>query len=123
VGVGGEIEIMICEKWECVKIKGRCVFLYLLTLLRSRRTVAAGPPLHVERSSSGYWLWVGIVNVPGNKMHYELSKYISSPSTIHNAHQASVLRRNLYIQWGADRKPTHPPSPPLPPQRPKSSKK
>jgi hypothetical protein len=45
-----------------MKSEGRCVFLYLLTLLRSRLTVEAGPPLHVERSSSGHWLWVGVVN-------------------------------------------------------------
>ena len=30
-------------------------------VIRSRRSQGTGPPLHVERSSSGHWLWVGIL--------------------------------------------------------------
>jgi hypothetical protein len=47
---------LFCVSGEkCVKILGECVFHYLLTHSRSRRTVAAGPPLHVECSSSGHF--------------------------------------------------------------------
>jgi hypothetical protein len=46
---------MIFVRNEIVKIKGRCVFLYLLAHYALAVPQGPGPPLHVERSSSGHF--------------------------------------------------------------------
>jgi hypothetical protein len=49
---------MICEREKVVCDKGMCVFHTCSRYALASKPEETGPPLHVERSSSGHWLWV-----------------------------------------------------------------
>jgi hypothetical protein len=104
------------EKKRCVKYKGRCVFHYLLTLLRSRRSQKSGPPLHVERSSSGHFPPPRTPEYRTQTNHASLIKativtlitltwFVCRYSGVRGGSRALRLVTCSTFRWGA---PTHP---------------